>query len=786
MVILLRKAYRSIMRNKKAYLACILLISLGISLYIAMNRSFYGLSTSAENFYRTCHLADAFAKVKGMPDADIKTIQTIPGVLDAQTRIVYDARVLTGTTDKMITLRLISYDDTVPDEIRLNDFKRTGSPFSSSNQIVVGSGFFTAHHLQVGDTLPLLIKGKVYDFSVIGTAMSPEFVYTIKDNTEMLPDTESFDIGFVQKEDLALMTGMTGLSNDVSVTFKEGYTFDDLKVAIEDALRPYGILSFIKQDDQPSKNMLDTEIKSIKSYATTMPTLFIGISVVILYIMLKRVIEQERMEIGTLKAFGYSNFVVLLHYLGYGLMIGVLGGLVGIVMGYYLSGYMLTIYATFFNIPDIAASFSYRFLVYGMIISVFFGCIGAFAGAFGITRLKPADAMRPAAPPLIKTDWIKHLNILKVFLTMGGFITLRSIARNKFRSLVVVFSISISFALMAFMGSYNVMMDAMMLDLFSKVQLYDLKITLDTPVAYRDGIESIILLKDATLTEGLLEIPVVLKHNHLQTGMMLTGIEPQSALYKIYDNDKGTNLPPPTHGVILSNKVADDLAVTKGDSIVISTPLLKEEPKVIVTDVVTQNFGSGCYIELGSLSDLFHIERSVSAIVCKTDNAPQIITELLNGKNIAGLDDKTTTKKRYDDMMGSYRFMIYFVFLMSVVVAFAIIYNTSTISLSERKREYATLRVLGLHASEVADILSFEYWILCLFGIGFGVPLTMLMKEGLRNSIDMSTFTFPTSTPLYSYMLAALGCILSVLLANQSAKKAIRRFDLVDVLKERE
>jgi putative ABC transport system permease protein len=123
---------------------------------------------------------------------------------------------------------------------------------------------------------------------------------------------------------------------------------------------------------------------------------------------------------------------------------------------------------------------------------------------------------------------------------------------------------------------------------------------------------------------------------------------------------------------------------------------------------------------------------------------------------------------------------------MAIIVAFAIIYNTSTVSLSERKREYATLRVMGMQIKEVAQIMNIEHWILCIMGMVLGIPFTRLLKIAVKEMVDVDLFTFPVSTEMTAYIGGAAGCILAVIIANKTSEKYIKKFDMVEVLKERE
>ncbi|MDR2940048.1 MAG: ABC transporter permease, partial [Clostridiales bacterium] len=158
----------------------------------------------------------------------------------------------------------------------------------------------------------------------------------------------------------------------------------------------------------------------------------------------------------------------------------------------------------------------------------------------------------------------------------------------------------------------------------------------------------------------------------------------------------------------------------------------------------------------------------------------------IDGKNIASIENSSQTLQSYLNMLSTYTGLIWVMNILAIIVAFAIIYNTSVISLSEREREFATLRVLGLQIKEVSEIMSFEYWVLCFFGIILGFPFNDFLKLQMSNMIEVEMFSIPTYTPPEAYVNAIVGCIAAVFISNFTASRNIKKFDMVEVLKERE
>ncbi len=779
------KAVRAIWSNKKAYLACIVLISVGIMVYVGMGSLARALGGAATDYYREYRLADVFSRVKSMPQSAVNDLSRIEGVLDVLARYVYDARVLMPGTDNIITLRLVSADRRKT-ERKLNDYLLNGPGFGSGGDIIISNSFAQTYGLKVGDTVTLIIEGRIQTLTISGTAYSPEFVYIVKDSKDLFSDASAFSFAYMPTEDLYGYVNKYGMANDISFQLEKGYSFENVRAPIEDTLRPYGLIQLIPRKDQTSYSLLKAEIDSNTTMSQTVPMVFLMMAVVVLYLMLKRVIEQERTQLGTLKAFGFSDGQLVMHYLSYGAATGVAGGLLGIALGVAMIGPFVDIYKEFFSLPHISKALPLELALSGFGISVGSGLAGAFFGARAILKLSPAEAMRPAAPKPIKHDILKSLPLLYACLSSTGNMAVRSILRNKVRSLLIVVGIMFSFGMLSFMGSFSTMIDALMLNQFTKVQTFDGKVSFVTPQQDVTAVESVFKIKGVTYAEPLLETAVQIKHRHRKTGVVVSGIKQESRVYKIYDNAKAINLPPPTSGVIINNGLADRLEAKKGDVLYLESPLLDEEVAVIVTDIVEQNLGTSCYMDFDTLAAMFRMPDTATSVMFKTNDIKYIKDFLLEADNVSSVDDIQSTLAGFEKMLGSYSVTIYSLNIVAIIIAFSIIYNTASISLSERKREYATLMVIGMHIKEIAGIMSFEFWTLCIGGMALGVPFTMLLMRTLAGAMASEMYTMPMQIPAYAYINGVIGCAAAVFFSNMSSVRNIKKFDMVEVLKERE
>ena len=787
-MILFKKAVRTMWQNKSAYFACIVLISLGICLYLAYGISANSLQTSKEDYYRDYRMADVFATVQSISASAEHSLRKLEGIHDVNLRLVHDVPVNTDeddtTADTATSLRLVSID--LNNDSRINDLAVSGQSLDNFNDVWLSPAFIEARELQIGDTIEIIVNGRAIPLNIVGAADSPEYVYTIKSAKDVFPDPRNFSVAYMEASNLAKILDKADAYNDVTFLLEEGWVFEDVSVALEDALSPYGLMSLFSVKDQLSNVMLQSELDSIDSMVTTIPAVFIGMAMVILYLMLKRVIEQDRMQIGTLKAFGYSNTKVLTHYLSYGIITGFLGSLLGTVLGVLLAGYMTDLYTQFFTLPAIENMYPASIIGTGFALGILGGAFGAFMGAGKIIKLIPAEAMRPVAPGVVSKDPFRFFPPLRQLFDSGGSMAIRSLARSKLRSFFIVLSIAFSFSLLAFMNSYNSMFDDMLLVQYTKVQRFDFKIDLETMSKEVTALQSVSQIDSVSEVEGLLELPLTLKHQHWQGSANVVGMDAGSDLYRIYDSDAKVDLPVPEDGIVISSSLAKALHANKGDVVYVSSPLFKQDEKIVIADIVTQHMGHAAFAEKGNLQELFRLGNVVTSLVVKTSDPAHVKDTLKYAENIAFMEDIKITEQKNRDMMGSYSAIMKVMDLIAIGIAFAIIYNTSSISLSERQREYATLRVLGMHVKEVARIMAFEYWLLLCLGMIAGVPLTSLLKNLVAEMVASDLFSFPTYTPISAYVAGAIGTILAVWISNLVAKRNIQKFDMIEVLKERE
>lgn len=780
-----KKMWRELRENKAAYLACISVIAIGLMLFTSMSVIYEGLSDAKNNFYTDYQFADGFAHVRGISQTQVDRLSFEEGVAHLEGRMVKDARVLFPDREENIFLRLVSI---IPEQkTRLNDVMIVDGvlPTAGSRGILLDPGFLEANGLRPGDTIPVIIAGKQVELTVAGAALSPEFVYAMRTPMDIYPDPATFGVAWMPLGVMQNLFGDESL-NDIVFTLSAGHTYEDVESRLKPRLESFGLESIYARENQLSEAILEQEIRAMESMVTSIPLLFLIVAATILYVLLKRMVEQQRGQIGILKAFGYSSREILFHYISYALIIGALGGLLGSLLGFWLSYPMMKMYEEFFTLPGLTGQFSLNYLVLGVLLSTGFGVLAGYFGSKGVLKLQPAEAMRPPAPPLAKQTLLERWRLYWDNLTVQGKMATRNTFRNLGRSFFTLIGVMFAFSLIATTGYFLSMTDVLVLDQFTKVQTHDVKVVFAAPLDSWDAQLELSRAPGVNRFESYLEVPATLNHKWYEKGTVILGIEQNSEMYNLLSSD-GVKVALPSAGIILSQNLAEKLQAKVGTRLEVESPYAKDSPVYIeVVDIVPQYLGSNAYMEINALGRLLGQGNiSTAALLSVEEGAfPYLKDRYRESKGVFSVEKKDAMLLKFSELMESYGYTYWILALFGMLTGFAVIYNSGIVSLSERKRELASLRVMGMTPREVLQVLAFEQWFVSIFGMLAGVPMTMLFLQGMASAMDEDLFSIPVILELRPFIIGALGTVASIWLTHWVILRKIRKLSMVEVLKE--
>ncbi|MFA6809149.1 MAG: ABC transporter permease, partial [Eubacteriales bacterium] len=667
---LYKKMLRDLLEQKGAYLACIIVIALGLMIYSTMSMVMDNLLLSRDTFYENQNFADGFAEIELMPYSEIDKLKKLDGIAEIQGRLIKDVRVIAPNQAENVYLRLVSID--TPQEPLLNSVQLdSGIPLDNKEKNMwVDNMFFKANNLELNDEINFIAEGKKITLNVVGMGKSPEFIYTLRTSSDLFPTPDTFGIGYVPLDIMKNMFQEKDSVNNLVFTLKTGADYDSVKQQLESELKPYGLKSIYPQKDQTSHAMLAQELSGIEGTAKSMPIIFLSVAAMIMYIMLKRMIEKQRTQLGTLKAFGYTSREIMFHYVSYALIIGLLGGILGAVSGFALSIPYLNMYKDYFNMPGMDSEFSYRYFILSLALSLGFSVFAGYQGCKKILKLTPAEAMSPPAPPLGKNIFIEKLPFFWNMLTVQGKMAIRSMVRNKLRTLFLFVGIMFTFSLLAMPWTFKTLSDKMFFEQFEVIETYDIKIPFSAPLDQSKIERELARFPGVKQVEGMAEIPVTIKNNWHEKSLILTGIHTRSELYHIVDTNYN-EVTLPENGILISERLASLLDAQVGTNLNIESPLFQnwEEGKLLqVVGIIPQNLGLNAYMELSSLQNFMDQGRISTAAILNIEDSkiPLLKYEYNDSKFINSIENKIILLQQMKDLMSSFTGMIFSMFIFGI------------------------------------------------------------------------------------------------------------------------
>jgi putative ABC transport system permease protein len=792
MVMLKRKAMRDILGNKGVYFACVVVIALGLMIYTAMSIAVESMDKALQEYYTETNFADGFISVMGYPENKVNTLSSIAGIDQVAGRIVREVRIIEQQKDSNRYLKMLTLNRPHTPQINQIHLITGQLPRENQPEILVDPKFLAANHLSLGDIINVSLDGNQVSFSITGTAQSPEFIYIMKNAQDLYPSPEEFGIAYISFSTLKMLVKEKGQVNDIVLTLKDGISFDSVKNMLQAELKPYGVRSIVPRKDQISHSIMTSEIKSIRTMTKSLPVVFLGVAAIILHTMLRRLIEQQRVLIGNLKAFGFTDREIIMHYLTYPVVIGITGGLLGGLSGAALSFPITTLYKAFFDLPGLRSEFSPKYLFICFVLALVFSILSGVKGSLDILRLEPAQAMRPPAPLTASKNLIEKFTWFWQHLSSQAQMGIRDVFRTPIKSFLNVIGIAVVFSLMTVSWSMQNMIDLLTVVQLEQVQTYDVKMYLNQPSSTGSTKFALAHEPEVTKVEPVLEVPASLQNGWLKKEVVLLGLTEGSTLYNIIDKN-GQRVEIPNQGILLSEHLAKALNVKAGDEILIESPLRRDTvgqtgEKLSVKGVVPQYLGLNAFMEQKQLQCFLRQGEISTAMLIEMDPSEvgYMKNKYRNAGNVSSIESQKDTADKIHKMMESFGFTVWLIAILGGVCGFALIYNVSIIALSERKRELASLRVLGMTPRESLRVITAEQWTLYLFGILLGIPMAYGLNLSMSHSMSNDMYSLPSELPPIALLGAAIGTAFSVFVGQSRAYKKIKSLPFVEILATRD
>ncbi len=750
-----KKMIRDIIKHKSQFISIFLMAFIGVFVFTGISGEYIGLEVNVNDYYEETNLADGWIYSNYLQDLFLEQVDLLGATTQMERQLVIDS-VADFKNDPEITLHFVE-NNTIS-----KFYLVEGKPLdiNDSNGVWLDKNFADAKGLKIGDNISFESEGYKIEKEIRGIGYSPEYVYHPFPYS-LMPDPNK--TGFAYMSHKAFPEDSVPY-NVLNVKFDgSANTFSKL---LDYRLKGY-YSTFVPRSEHPSVFQFTEEIAKHKMMADVFPIVFVIVSMLILMTTMTRIIAHQRTQIGTLKALGFKNNTLALHYISYGFWIVLSGSVLGLILGpMILPPIFYPSMIRSYTLPVWSPSWNMDF-IYFVILMALFSLAVSYRAVSSILNEKPSESIRPRVPKVSTTGFIERLNVWKR-LSFNFRWNYRDAKRNKMRSFMTIIGVMGCTALLiGAIGLYDGLNEVKDWE-YNQIDHFESKLIVD------DDASALQIDKAASDVNGdtILDTNVEIVSNDtkkLGSLLVLNGTD----LITPTDKDKN-KIEIGNDEVSISQKMADLFNVSIGDivkwHIMGSDKWVKTKIDRIHADPISQGFIMSSY----KLEKLGFNYTPTSVITSEHVN-----------KTYEGIKTTTThedIENAWDEMSKTTWLFIYILTFFACVLAIIVLYNLGLISFTEIEREIATLKVLGFKSSYLRKLLLTQNMIFTAIGFILGVPLGMYMLNLMWSSTE-TLFYINVSLTITNLAISAAVTFSLSILVNLMFSNRINNLDMVKSLK---
>ncbi|WP_325192827.1 ABC transporter permease [Methanobrevibacter ruminantium] len=764
MKMLFRKMLRDFKDHKAQFLSIFLMALIGVFAFTGISGEAVGLVEVSSSYYEDTNLADGWIYGEEIADDVFSDIKSMDEIKDAQREMVVDT-VANYSSDPDITLHIVEGKQNIS---KFYLFK--GQDFNPNDEegIWIDKRFADGRNLDIGDKITLKFDGKEVSKTVRGIMYSPEYVYYIQEGS-LLPDFSQVGFAYIPSKG----ADFDIVYNTIALDGYEELDEKDFKSALEEELGQKAYVQYVDRDNNVGIKTLQDEISQHQMFSGIFPAIFVLVSLLTLVTTMSRVISAQRMQIGTLKAMGYSNNSIILHYLSYGFVLSLTGSVLGLVIGPLTIPYLFypTMSSTY-SLPSWGPSWDISFFAVAglMVVS---SVLISYISVKGISDENPAETIRPKAPKLVSSGLIERTKIWKRF-SFNERWNYRDAKRNKTRAIMSVFGVfACALLVMSAFGMVDSINDV---EDWQYNQIYNFNSKLILEENITDSQLDHIL--DETGGEGIREEAIELKYKGIKKTGTLTVMN-DSEYYKVTDANRNyIHLDP--DGIAISDKMAEVLGLKVGDKV---RWHVAGNPKWIdseITETYSIPFGQGLIMSPEVFDEIGGDDYNYSTNV--------VLTQKDVKENYTGVSSITTSediRKGWNTMTEALDLMVSVLTTFAIVLAVVVLYNLGLLSFTEIQRELATLKVLGFNSKSLRRLLLTQNLWFSTIGFILAIPGAYILM-GIMMGSTGDEYCFPINIYLWNFVVSFLITFGLSVLVNLAFSRKIKKVNMVESLKSNE
>jgi putative ABC transport system permease protein len=784
-----RKLVRDVVRAAGQFAAVAAVIACAMVVFISQWTAYGSLLVTRDDYYAEHHFADFWVELEKAPRGALSRVASIPGVWRVSGRIVKDVPLeVRGNTGAPLG-RIIG----VPADRRpaINDIHLvSGSYFPgvAANEVIVTERFCRANGLRVGDTFQATLNERKEDLRIVGTCYSPEFIYAIGSPQQFAPNDKQFAVIFAKQTFVEDAFDMTNSFNELVGLLRPGANAQSVLDQAKARLDQYGVYHKYGRAEQLSNTYLSDEITQLRNSAIVTPMIFLVVAAVVIHVLLRRMTELQRTQIGLLCALGFSKARIMAHYVSYALAVALAGGVPGMVIGFLLARKWVEMYNLFFDFPSLHMRFSGSVVLAAFLLTGGMCVLGAARSAWRVLKVQPAEAIRPQAPAAARVVHLGPLSGLYERLPLTWRLTVRNTLREWHRAFFTTAGVAMAVIILLVGSVTTDWVNFIVAFQFGKVDRSDLHVDF---VAERphSAVLELAGVPGVSEAEGVLQFGAELRNGWRRKTVLVMGLPRGSSIYHIYDTT-GRHVALPDDGLVVPKRVARLLGLALGSQVMLD-PYVKDQHArpAVVRAAVEQYIGLTVYATEDYLSRLLR-DRDVingallkaqpgrlSALPAELDKLPGVRSSNETGDILGGFEQTVSSLIRVITAILTF---------FAGIIAFAVIYNSSAVSIAEQERDLACMCSLGFERESVAQVGTSDIMPLGLLGIAVGLPAGILVLHGLARLYETDLYTLPVVIEPASVAQVVALVLVFQLVARWACRRRVMHIDIVRTLKSRE
>ncbi len=784
--------FREIRKSKSRFISIFFIVALGSAFFSGVRSSEPDMRYSADHYYDESNMMDIrVISPMGLTKADLDTISEVEGVEKASIYMTQELSCIRGSLE--YNIRKIATQ-----EGKDNFLLKEGEFPEKDGECLVDDAFAKAHEIKIGDKLTFssgeqqtvvgmgescwylswdrgtcaIGNGKVDGFVLVAMSAFPSTVYS------------------------EIHVRVAGAKELVAYTKEYENKVNEVKQRIET----------VAESNQPKwyvldRNSLETYVEygqdtsRIGALGNVFPLIFFIVAALISLTTMTRMVEEQRMQIGTLKALGYSNKSITAKYLLYALLATLGGGILGVLVGEKLFPYIIiTAYGLMYvGLPKYFAPWQLQPALIAVSISVAVTTLAAIGATYKELLGKPADLMRPVSPKAGKRVLIERVSFIWKRLNFTKKATIRNLFRFKKRFFMTVFGIGGCMALlMVGFGLRDSIFDVVKYQ-YKEIFKHNAEVQLNTSITQEElwNLESLIH-KQPTIednTKVFNKSIEVSGNNEEKTAILYIPENTEKINHYIELRNRKTKevYAFPKEGAAITEKLASSLSLSVGDAINIKISDTEMKP-VEISYIVENYLYNYIFLSTDTYQGLFQENPQMTSILLLSKSQTEeeesnLGATLIASKGCSGVSFTKDFNKKLTDLMSHFNIIVWVLIISAGLLAFVVLYNLNNINITERKRELATIKLLGFYDGEVAAYVYRENVLLTSIGAVIGVILGIILHGYVVKTIEVDIMMFGRTIKNLSYLYSFVLTILFSVFVNMVMYFHLKKIDMVESLK---